>query len=56
MIVALATAKRGDLHELGDLLGMPEYLCLALLIWLAVFGAGLVSLDAAIAKRMDARR
>jgi putative oxidoreductase len=55
MIVAIATAKRGDVHELGDLFGMSEYLCLVLLLWLAAFGAGLVSIDAAIAKRLDAR-
>jgi len=55
MIVAIATAKRGDVHELGDLFGMSEYLYLVLLLWLAAFGAGLVSIDAAIAKRLDAR-
>jgi len=55
MIVAIATAKRGDVHELGDLFGMSEYLYFVLLLWLAAFGAGLVSIDAAIAKRLDAR-
>jgi putative oxidoreductase len=53
MIVAIATAKSAEIHELGDLFGMSEYLYLALLLWLAAFGAGLVSIDAAIARRMD---
>ncbi len=45
MVVALLTAKRGDIHELGDLLFMPEFLFIVLLLWLIVKGAGVVSLD-----------
>jgi len=45
MVVAILTAKRGDVHEIGDLLFMPEYLFIVLLLGLIVKGAGVVSLD-----------
>ncbi len=50
MVVAILTAKRGDIHELGDLLFMPEYLFILLLLWLIVKGAGLVSVDNVLTK------
>ena len=53
MIVAILTAKRGDIHELSDLFGMAEYLYIALLLWLAAQGAGPVSLDRVFGKRLD---
>jgi len=53
MIVALATAKKDDIHGLSDLFGMGEYLYIALALWLCAHGAGPLSLDAVIAKRMD---
>ncbi len=51
MGVAILTAKRGDIHELGDLLFMPEFLFIVLLLWLIVKGAGAVSADRILAKR-----
>ena len=45
MVVAILTAKRGDIHELGDLLFMPEFLFILLLLWLIVKGAGALSAD-----------
>jgi uncharacterized membrane protein YphA (DoxX/SURF4 family) len=54
MIVAIVTARRSDLHGLSDLFGFIEYLYIALCLWLCAHGAGPISLDAAIAKRMDA--
>ena len=45
MVVAILTAKRGDIHEIGDLLFMSEYLFIVLLLWLIAKGAGVVSLD-----------
>jgi hypothetical protein len=54
MIVAIGTAKRGDIHELSDLLGMSEYLYIVLALWLGGYGAGPLSLDYLIARRMDA--
>ena len=54
MTVAIATAKRGDIHELSDLLGMAEYLSIVILLWLGAYGAGPISLDAVFARRLDA--
>jgi len=54
MIVAIITARRPDLHGLSDLFGFIEYLYIALCLWLCAHGAGPISLDAVIAKRMDA--
>ena len=53
MIVALATALRADIHGLGDLFGTSEFLYIALLAWLGVYGAGPISLDRVIARNMD---
>lgn len=51
MVVALMTAKRGDIHGFDDLTGMSEYLYSVILVWLLVYGGGLVSLDRLL-KRM----
>jgi putative oxidoreductase len=56
MVVAIVTAKKGDVHELSDLFGLSEYLYICLALWLGAYGAGPISADAVIAKRMDARR
>ena len=53
MVVAIVTAKKGDIHELSDLLGMAEYLYIALLAYLAAYGAGPVALDRLLEKRLD---
>ena len=53
MVVALLTAKRGDIHEIGDLLFMPEFLFIVILSWLIVQGAGALSIDYLLAKRCD---
>ena len=53
MTVAILTARRGDIHELSDLLGMSEYLTIVVLLWLGAYGAGPLSLDAALARRLD---
>ena len=55
LIVAILTAKKGDIHELSDLFGMSEYLYIALLLWLGAYGAGPISLDAVFAKRLESR-
>src|SRR5262249_38470997 len=54
MVVALATARRPDVHGLSDLFGTIEFLYIALALWLGAFGAGPISVDAVIARRMDA--
>ena len=45
MVVAILTAKRAEIHALGDLLFMPEFLFIVLLLWLIVKGAGSLSVD-----------
>ena len=51
MSVAVATAKSGDIHELGDLFSVYEYLYVLLLFWLVVEGAGLISVDYLLKKK-----
>ena len=53
MIVAIATARKAEIHGLADLFGMKEYLYVALLLWLGAFGAGRISLDALLANRFS---
>jgi putative oxidoreductase len=45
MIVAIKSAKWGDVDSLETLLGFDETEYLALFLWLAIAGAGCVSLD-----------
>ena len=53
MVVAILTAKRADLHGLTDLVGFEEWSYLVFFIWLAVAGAGPLSLDRLIAPRLE---
>jgi putative oxidoreductase len=53
MLVAILTAKRGDIHELSDLFGFAEYLYIVLALWLGAYGAGPLSVDAVVAKRWE---
>jgi putative oxidoreductase len=45
MIVAIRSAKWGDVDSLETLLGFDEFEYLALFLWLAIAGAGKVSVD-----------
>src|ERR1700749_3030368 len=45
MIVAIKAAKWGDVDSLETLLGFDEFEYLALFLWLAIAGPGIVSLD-----------
>ena len=45
MIVAIKSAKWGDVDSLETLLGFDEFESLALFLWLAIAGPGIVSLD-----------
>src|ERR1700734_3785145 len=45
MIVAIKAAKWGDVDSLETLLGFDEFEYLALFLWLAIAGAGVVSID-----------
>ena len=53
MLVAIGSAKRGDIHELSDLFATAEYLYIALALWLGAYGAGPISLDAFFARRFE---
>jgi putative oxidoreductase len=52
MIVAISTAKRGDLHGVFDLVGFDEFTYLCVLVMIAVIGPGTVALDRAIVRRL----
>jgi putative oxidoreductase len=45
MIVAILTAKLKEITMISDLFSMFEYLYIILLAWLAVAGAGAISID-----------
>jgi putative oxidoreductase len=51
MIVAIATAKWADVDSLATLLGFDETEYLALFLWLAIAGAGRVSVDYLLERR-----
>jgi putative oxidoreductase len=51
MIVAIASAKWADVDSLETLLGFDETEYLALFLWLAIAGAGTVSLDRLLGRR-----
>jgi putative oxidoreductase len=53
MVIAIITAKRGDVHGLTDLVGLEEWSYLVFFLWLAVAGAGPLSLDRLIAPRLE---
>ena len=50
MIVAIKAAKWADVDSLETLLGFDEFEYLALFLWLAIAGAGAISLDALLEK------
>lgn len=50
MVVAIATAKRGDLTGLTALVGFEEWSYIVFFLWLAVAGAGPLSLDRLITR------
>ena len=52
MIVAILTAKLGDLHGLFDLVGFDEFTYLVVLLMIVVLGPGRVSLDAILCRKL----
>lgn len=50
MVVAILTAKRADIDGVSALLGFEEWSYLVMFLWLAVAGAGALSLDALLAR------
>jgi putative oxidoreductase len=55
MVVAILTAKRADITGLTALVGFEEWSYLVFFIWLALAGAGPISLDRLVS-RLRARR
>jgi putative oxidoreductase len=53
MIVAIATARRPDLHGLFDLVGFEEFTYLVLLVMIAVLGPGRLSMDRLIVQKLE---
>ncbi len=53
MIVAILTAKIGDLHGLFDLVGFEEFTYLIVLVMLAILGPGPVALDHRVLRSLD---
>jgi putative oxidoreductase len=53
MIVAILSAKLGDVDSLGTLLGFEEVSYMALFGWLAVAGPGPISLDWLLQRRRE---
>lgn len=51
MVVALGTAKRGEIEGLQSLFGLSETLYIVLFAWLFARGAGPLSLDAVMERR-----
>jgi putative oxidoreductase len=56
MIVAIRSAKWGDVDSLEALLGFDEFEYLALFLWLAIAGPGVLSVDRWIERRFGAAR
>jgi putative oxidoreductase len=55
MIVAIRSAKWGDVDSLETLLGFDEFEYLALFLWIAIAGAGPLSLDYWLQRRFNPR-
>jgi len=55
MIVAIRSAKWADVDSLETLLGFDEFEYLALFLWLAIAGAGVVSVDHWLERRSGRR-
>ncbi|HVU05523.1 MAG TPA: DoxX family protein [Polyangiaceae bacterium] len=53
MVVALVTAKRGDIHGIFDLVGQDEFTYLVVLVMIAILGPGKIALDRILAKKLD---
>src|SRR5579871_2542020 len=45
MVIAILTAKRGDIHGVFDLVGQDEFTYLVVLVMIAFIGPGALSLD-----------
>ena len=51
MVVAIATAKRADIHGFTDFIGLDEWVYLVMLGWLVLAGPGRFAIDAILVKK-----
>ena len=51
MVVALMTAHRQEIEDLSSLFGMSQFCTIVLFFWVAVRGAGCVSIDALLRRK-----
>ena len=51
MIVAIVTAKRGDIHGFFDLVAFDEFTYIIVLLMIAILGPGGIAIDHVLAKR-----
>jgi putative oxidoreductase len=56
MVVAIATAKWGDVSDVFDFVGLDEWAYLVIYVVLAIIGPGALSLDALLARRLERER
>lgn len=52
MVVAIATAKRADIHGFTDFVGLEEWSYLVMLGWVMLNGPGRFAVDALLAKKL----
>jgi putative oxidoreductase len=51
MVIAIVTAKRGDITGLTALVGLEEWSYLVFFVWLALVGAGPLSVDGLLGRK-----
>jgi uncharacterized membrane protein YphA (DoxX/SURF4 family) len=51
MVVAILTAKRGDIHGFFDLIAFEETTYVLVLVMIAILGPGSISVDHLLAKK-----
>ena len=56
MVVAILTAKRGDIHGFFDLVALEELTYLVLLFMIAILGPGVIALDHLLLERFRSAR
>jgi putative oxidoreductase len=56
MTIAILTARRADIHGVADLFALDELIYLALAVVVLVLGAGAISADGLIARRLSSPR
>ena len=55
MVIAILTAKRPEVHNVFDFFGLEEWTYIVVFLWLAVAGAGPLSLDHLVGTKLRPR-